>query len=301
MLQNNMLNNLFKSQAQMEKYFTQIYTGKKISRPSDDPVIAMKGMGYRTQVTEVEQFRRNALDAWNWMDHSDDVLDKATKAVQRMEYLAVQAANGSYSEDERISVMKEVEQLQEQLVELANTKVNGKYIFNGTNTDKPPINPTPDENGKYHVTFGDGDGLDEIFPVQIEISKGIKIPINVSPEGIFDQELFDNINGFINALKNDDNVAEGEATIDDSIEALNKSMLNIVNGRAELGARMNRVELIEDRLAEQEIIAKDTMMKNEGVDFEEAVTNLLTQEVIHRAALSAGAKIIQPSLIDFLR
>src|SRR5699024_9080856 len=98
MLQNNMLKNLFNSQAKMNKYLKQINTGKKISRPSDDPVVAMKGMNYRTQVTEVEQYRRNASEVWNWMDHSDDALDKATKAIQRMEYLAVQAANDTYDE-----------------------------------------------------------------------------------------------------------------------------------------------------------------------------------------------------------
>lgn len=285
-----MLKNLFQSQAQMDKYLKQINTGKKISRPSEDPVIAMKGMNYRTQVTEVEQYRRNASEVWNWMDHSDDVLDKATKAIQRMEYLAVQAANDSYSEEERKSVKQEVEQLKEQLVELANTNVNGKYIFNGTDTDQPPV--VLNEDGSIVFNFIEG----EVNPVQVEVSKGIKIPVNVSPEDLFDDSLFGSINDFIDALDESD-----QESINSSIDALNDSMLNIVNGRAELGARMNRLELIEDRLEHQEIIAKNTMAKNEGVDFEEAVTNLLTQEVIHRAALAAGSKIIQPSLIDFLR
>lgn len=299
MLQNNMLRNLFQSQSQMDKYLTQITTGKKIRRPSEDPVIAMKGMDYRTQVTEVEQYHRNASEIWNWMDHSDDVLDKATKAMQRMEYLAVQAANDTYSEDERNSIKQEVMQLQEQLVDLANTQVNGKYIFNGTNTDKPPIVPV-DENDLskgYEVAFGS-----PVNDVKIEVSKGIEFAANVNPEKVFNQDLFDNIHNFITALDSgEDDVELDLDALNESIGDLNKSTQNIINGRAELGARMNRLELIEDRLEQQVVIAKDTMMKNEGVDFEEAVMNLLTQEVIHRAALSAGSKIIQPSLVDFLR
>src|SRR5690625_2611196 len=171
MLQNNMLKNLFRSQAQMDKYLTQINTGKKISRPSDDPVIAMKGISYRTQVNEVEQYQRNASEIWNWMDHSDDVLDKATKAIQRIEYLAVQAANDTYTADERNSIKQEVEQLQEQLAELANTQVNGKYIFNGTNTDTPPIRRI-EENGA--ITFQINFDPDEVYDVNIEVSKGIE-------------------------------------------------------------------------------------------------------------------------------
>lgn len=286
-----MLNNLFKSQAQMDKYLTQINTGKKISKPSDHPVIAMKGINYRTEVSEVEQYTRNASEVWNWFDHSDDILDKGTKAMHRMEDLARQAANGTNSEDELDSILKEVEQLKEQLVEIANTNVNGKYIFNGTDTDTPPI--TKDGDGKLVYHTGDGRGKS----VKIEVSKGINMAVNVSPEGLFDEEgLFHNINQFIDALKDGDS-----EKINESIGELQEGTSNIVQARAELGARMNRLELVEDRLSHQKIIAEDTMMKNEGVHFEEAVTNLLTQEVIHRAALAAGSKIIQPSLLDFLR
>ena len=295
MLQNNMLNNLFKSQASMDKYLTQLHTGKKITRPSDDPIIAMKGMGYRTEVTEIEQYRRNASEVWSWFDHSDDVLNNASKAMQRMEYLAVQAANGTNSEDELSSIKKEVEQLKEQMIEIANTNVNGKYIFNGTDTNIPPIEVGVDENGDEELIFN----VDpqDLQTVDVEVSKGIKMAVNISPEGLFDEEgLFTNIESFLNALENGDQEA-----LNTSIGELQDSSLNIIQSRAELGARMNRLELIEDRLSQQEIIAKDTMAKNEGVDFEEAVMNLMTQEVIHRAVLSAGSKIIQPSLLDFLR
>jgi len=289
MLQNNMLNNLFKSQANMDKYLTQINTGKKITRPSDDPIIAMKGISYRTELTEAEQYTRNATEIWNWFDHSDDILGKATSAVQQMEELATQAANGTNTDDELKAIKKEVEQLKEQMIEIANSNVNGKYIFNGTDTDEAPIKVDGDT---WEIIEGDGRSQ----MVEIEVSKGIFMEVNVSPDGVFDEDLFDNIDGFLEALDSGNSDA-----LNESIGELQTSSSNIIQARAELGARMNRLELIEDRLSQQVIIAKDTMAKNEGVDFEEAVTNLLTQEVIHRAALAAGSKIIQPSLLDFLR
>src|SRR5690625_2972487 len=289
MLQNNMLNNLFKSQANMDKYLTQINTGKKITRPSDDPIIAMKGISYRTELTEAEQYTRNATEIWNWFDHSDDILGKATSAVQQMEELATQAANGTNTDDELKAIKKEVEQLKEQMIEIANSNVNGKYIFNGTDTDEAPIKVDGDT---WEIIEGDGRSQ----MVEIEVSKGIFMEVNVSPDGVFDEDLFDNIDGFLEALDSGNSDA-----LNESIGELQTSSSNIIQARAELGARMNRLELIEDRLSQQVIIAKDTMAKNEGVDFEEAVTNLLTQEVIHRAALAAGSKIIQPSVLDFLR
>src|SRR5690625_2400250 len=98
MLQDNLLRNLFASQKEMDKYFTQIYTGKKIRRPSEDPVIAMRGINYRTELTEIEQYKRNASGIWKWMDHADDALDKATNVMHRMEELAVQASNDTLTE-----------------------------------------------------------------------------------------------------------------------------------------------------------------------------------------------------------
>src|SRR5699024_5771369 len=130
--------------------------------------------------------------------------------------------------------------------------------------------------------------------VNIEISEDIQFTVNVKPDDVFPEEIFQNIEAFKSAL-------DVDGDIDESLDKIQSSSKGLVEGRAKLGARMNRLELIADRLEQQGITAEDTMKKNVGVDFEEAITNLLLQEVAHRAALSAGAKIIQPSLIDFLR
>src|SRR5699024_10896718 len=100
MLSNNMLRHLMNSQSKMDKYLEQLYTGKKIRRPSDDPAIAMKGMNYRTQVIEVEQYKRNTAEVHNWMDNSESALNEAIQTMQRIRELAVQASNSTYSDDE---------------------------------------------------------------------------------------------------------------------------------------------------------------------------------------------------------
>ncbi|MFD2044991.1 flagellar hook-associated protein FlgL [Ornithinibacillus salinisoli] len=287
MLSNNMLKNLSNSYSNLGKYMDQLSTGKKINKPSDDPVIAMKGMNYRSQLIEVEQFLRNTNEVHNWMDNSDAALDKATQAVQKLRELAVQASSDTYGPEERKNIMEEAEQLKEHLIEIANTKVNGKYIFNGSATNQAPIN---------------GDANDVEFNteiVNIEVANGTKLQANINPEKVFgntDDNIFQDIDGFINALENNDQEA-----IEQSIETLDSNINNIINARADLGARMNRLELVENRLAEQEVIATKMMSENEDVDYEEAITNLITQESVHRAALSAGSRIIQPTLLDFLR
>jgi len=130
----------------------------------------------------------------------------------------------------------------------------------------------------------------------IEVSSGTKLQANINPQNVFADQLFADITKFSDALKsnNDSELQTALGNVDTHID-------NVVNERADLGARMNRLELVENRLAEQEIIATRTMSDNEDIDMEKVIMNLTTQESIHRAALSAGSRIIQPTLLDFLR
>ncbi|GEM04734.1 flagellar hook-associated protein 3 [Halolactibacillus miurensis] len=288
MLSNNMLRNLSKSYTSMNKYMDQLTTGKKINRPSDDPVIAMKGMRYRTEVGNVEQFQRNITEMHTWMDTSDETLDETTQILNKLRELTVQSANETYDADQRKAIKKEVDQLKLQLVEVANTKVNNKYIFNGTQTTEKPI--TVEDDGS--LTFNTSD----FNPVMLEVTSGTQLQANVNPANVFSEELFQSVSDLSNALENDDTAA-----LDSLIGELDNHINNTVGERADLGARMNRVELIESRLEGQQITARDMMSKNEDADIAEVIMNLTSQEAIHRAALSAGSRVIQPTLLDFLR
>ncbi|WP_281974808.1 flagellar hook-associated protein FlgL [Halobacillus litoralis] len=287
MLSNNMLRNLSDSYANMGKYQEQLSTGKKISRPSQDPVVAMKGINYRSQVSEVEQFQRNIGEVHNWMDNSDAALDKTTEAMQRVRELTVQASNDTYDEGQRENIAKEIRQLKEHIGSIANTEVNDKFIFNGSNTTEAP----------FDMDDLEGSGPPGNDPVNIEVSAGVKLQTNVTPGNVFNKELFEDLESFASALEGD--TTQGE--LDDFIEKFDGHIGNIVNERADLGARMNRVELIEDRLETQKVSATKMMSENEDADIEKVITNLKTQESVHRAAMGVGARIIQPTLMDFLR
>ncbi|ELK47061.1 flagellar hook-associated protein FlgL [Halobacillus sp. BAB-2008] len=287
MLSNNMMRNLSDSYRNMGIYQDQLATGKKISRQSQDPVVAMKGMNYRSQVEEVEQFQRNIGEVHNWMDNTDSSLDKATQAMQRIRELTVQASNDTYEEGQRTAVAKEIRQLKEHLGTIANTKVNDKYIFNGANTLEAPFDISDLENS----------GPPSSDPVLIEVSAGVKIQTNVTGGNVFNQDLFQDLENFASALEGNGT----EEELGSFLDTFDGHINDIVNERADLGARMNRVELIEDRLETQKISATKMMSDNEDADIEKVITNLKTQESIHRAAMGVGARIIQPTLMDFLR
>ncbi|WP_456273254.1 flagellar hook-associated protein FlgL [Bacillus sp. AK031] len=286
MLASNSLRHLSQSYERLGKYQDQLATGKKITRPSDDPVVAMKGMFYRSNLSEVEQYQRNTSEAYLWMDNSEAGLTQANSALQRVRELVIQGKNGTNSEQDRLAISKEIEQLKQDLVEVANTKISGRYIFNGTNVDAPPVQhgnpPTVSLNtDDYRVT----------------VSDGVNIKSNINPEKVFNQGLYDNLE---NVAKLFEGGYNAEA-MDDALEKLDVNIDSLQAERSELGARYNRLEMIENRLGQTGIIATRILSDNEDADIEKVITDLTSQESVHRAALSVGAKIIQPTLMDFLR
>lgn len=281
MLSQNMLKNLSSSYSKMGKLQEQLSTGKKVNRPSDDPVVVMKSLGFNMQVDKVEQFKKNLTEVNNWLDSADDALDAVGSILHRTRELSVNAANsGVVTAEDREKIKIELGQLQEQLQQLANTKVGDKHIFSGRKTDTPLY-----DNGAY--------GNDPSFKenVTIEVFDGVDLRVSTDVTG-----TFENINTLMTNIQNDPNFDFSGALddIDDLFE-------DVLTKRADIGARSNRAELMQNRLEMQDGAARKQRSENEDVQYEKAITDLITSESIHRASLSVGSRIIQPSLVDFLR
>jgi flagellar hook-associated protein 3 FlgL len=289
MLSTNMLRNISNSYERLGTSQDQLATGKKITKPSDDPVVAIMGMEYRENLEEVNQFNRNLDQVYVWMDNSDDALDKATQVLQRVRELTVQASNGTLEESQRSMIAKEINELNEHLVAIANTEVGGKYLFNGTATTTKPVQINDGPPKTFSVSPTEPN-------VYVEVSKGINIQVNSTPGKVFSNDLFSEIQNLVNDLE----TGNGQG-IDNYLGEMQAHLDNLVSERAELGARYNRVEMIEQRLGSQEVIASRVLSENEDIDYEKVIMDLKTQESVHRAALAAGSRIIQPTLLDFLR
>lgn len=281
MLSNNMLRNISNSYSRLDKLQNQISTQKKFTKPSDDPVAAMMGMNYRTDLNSIKQYTRNIGEVKNWVDSTDDALDKGVMALQRIRELTVQASNGTLEGDQRKAIAEEVKQLKEQLKNIGDTQIGGKYIFNGNQT-----NVRPSESGTYATG-----------KIELEVFSGIKIQVNTEGAALFGDMLADDgdIDKLIAALE-----TNGSA-VGDMLGTVDKNIDDFLSARALIGAKQNRVELMEDRLSQQEIFSTRILSDNEDIDMEKAIIELTTQESVHRAALSVGARIIQPTLTDFLR
>lgn len=312
MLSSNMLRNLSNSYSKMGKLQNQITSGSKISRPSDDPVIAVKGIGYRTSLNKVEQYQRNMGEVENWLDTSDDTLDHVGIALIRVQELVTQASNDSNTDEDREKMKKEIDQIKLQIRDLANTKVGEKYLFSGTNT----LSPLFSNDGTNDVfagvvidsTRGVEGSLDDTPPssgytknVEVEVYDGVNL--NVNTDSV---EMFAKIDDMLtNIQKSLDDTTTGDdtsgAVIAEQLDAISAVQNIVLENRADIGARQNRAEMMINRLATQEVVVTKQLSNNEDVEYEKTITEMITQESIHQAALSIGSKIIQATLVDFIR
>ncbi|MCM3389098.1 flagellar hook-associated protein FlgL [Ureibacillus chungkukjangi] len=302
MLSSNMLRNLSSSYSKMSDLQNQINTGKKVTRPSDDPVTAIKGMGYRTDLNKIEQFDRNMTQVNSWLDSSDDALGQVGDALTRVKELVIQAANDTNTVDDRQKIKLEIDQIRKQIQDVANTKIADKYIFSGTKTQAPLFVNGELNNNLYDSTtntFVPGASGE----VKMEVFDGIQLQVNTSDAG----ELFKNVDELMvnitNALQESDGQKIGNllgGLADGTDDSLSEIQNKVLESRADVGARQNRVEMMGNRLSLQEINVTKQMSENEDVDYAEAITQMTTYESIHQASLSVGAKIIQRSLVDFL-
>lgn len=312
MLSNNMLLNLSNSYNKMSELQDQITSGKKITRPSQDPVVAVKGMGYRRDLGRVEQFARNMNEVNNWLESTDEALDQAGNAINRVRELVVNAANDTNTLEDRKKIKQEIDQIRQQFQDIANTRVADRYIFSGTRTQQPVF-----EDNAINPALGTATTPDPaaIGAVKMEVYDGIQIQVNTP--GI---ELFGQINSVLQGVSNllDGKNIDGtpattpitgkeigdilggisSTSTGDDITALQNMILDY---RAEVGARQNRVEMMENRLSIREVNVTKQLSDNEDVNYAKAISEMTTHESIHQAALSVGSKIIQQTLVDFMR
>ncbi|MCA0170580.1 flagellar hook-associated protein FlgL [Bacillus sp. RAR_GA_16] len=285
MLSSNTTSQLQQNLSRYEKANEQVSTGKRINRPSDDPIGVQKSLKLASQLADNEQYERNTDYALSWMETTDQALNSISNALQRANELGLQASNGTNSPEDQQTIAKEVEQLRAEIQDIANTKFDGKYIFNGQKTDQPI------------QVAANGDLTYNNQSITQRMSSSNTIEMNVTGE-VFDGSvnLFKALDQLSGALVNGD-----QDGISSALEKVETGKEQVLNSWTTLGAKQSRVEGMNQRLKEENLSLQTLVSKNDEVDFAEAIMKLKTEESVYQASLAASAKIIQPSLLDFLR
>ena len=291
-LSNNMLNNMFQSMNSMARLQNQATTGRKINRPSDDPSGNITTLRMRTKLLQNEQFRMNATNVNSWLEKSEDSLISMGDIMQRVRELAVKGANNTNDDDSLNAIADEVDQLLEEIGILANSQLSDRYIFGGTNTKEKIYDP---ESGIWQ---GNSKKL------ELEIGEGITTQMNVDGKKIFGIDggaNADSIFASLQKLSADLRSGNTEDVGSSDIQRIDGHIEIILSARSEIGARMNRIEMTMNRLEGAEASYTKVLSDTEDADLAEVIIHLKEQENVYNTTLAAGARMIQPSLVDFLR
>ncbi len=137
------------------KYFEQYATEKKIQKPSDDPTIAVRALKYRTTMVEIRQYISNCTDAENWMDATEEPMNKANSILDKMIEDVTNAANDPNNADDRAMIVQQLREYSGFIYEQnANSDYAGRYLFTGYRTDLPLLFDNAQTDTTYTITEG---------------------------------------------------------------------------------------------------------------------------------------------------
>ncbi|MBG6058448.1 flagellar hook-associated protein 3 FlgL [Cryobacterium sp. MP_M5] len=299
--QSNLQTNLARM-AQLQERASSL---KAIERPSDDPSKAADSLAVRADQRAVAQYSRNAENGNSWLTTADSALSNSTDILNQVRDLTVQGANdGSLSQTAKEAIAVRLDGLKQDLLSQANSSYLGRTVFAG-NSDAgvaftvDPTTKVATFNGAAGSTVGRR--IDADTTIKVDVDGGEVFGVNATnATSVF--TLIDNISA---ALRGTPGTATTPPTLPSNIghflTDVDARMKTVLTAQADVGVRQGQIQKAGDTLVKQKGALEVQRASIEDVDLGQAILDLKLQEVTYQSALAVTAKVLQPTLMDFLR
>lgn len=289
----------------------QLSTGKRINRPSDDPVAAQSLAEFKRQLSRNSQFERNIEYAdKQWRQIESDVMEMSDILAEARE-IAIRGNSDTNGDVEREALAEQVKGLTEQMLALANRKLEGQHVYSNYFTDTKPYeldanHPAADPA----VTYLGNAAIQGDFEVkQIEIEEGQFFDTQYDGEELFrgdggadSVDYFQVLANLENALRTNNVDDDDPASVGQALEDLDIGTTQIQGTIAELGGKTNRIDRARNSLEGQEVLFNQFISLTEDVDVAEVAYEYQKAQLALQATVQSAATLLnQPSLFDFLR
>lgn len=281
--QRNLQSNMTRMAALQEKVSSQ----QKITRPSDDPSATAASLKVRAEQAAAGQYGRNIANGNGWLTTLDAAMSSATDILNRVRDLTLQAANDSVPPAARKAIAVELEGLRADLLSQANTQYLGRSVFAGT-SDAPAAFTA----GNPPVFTGVPDTA-----VERRIAPGTTVRVDADGAAVFGSgagSVFTLLDTIVADLRAGVNVSKHIGAIDARHEAL-------IGQYANIGTRHAQLLRAEETNMDLTGLLEAQRSGVEDVDAGQAILDMNLQEVNYRTALAVTAKVLQPTLMDFLQ
>ena len=276
----------------LDKYNAQISSGKIYQNPSDAPVKLTHALGIRDSISNLDQYKRNISYGKGWLAVTENALRSFEDRLQRAKELAIQGANDTQNADTRRAIATEVKSILEELVSLGNTKFGNRFVLAGTKTRGSHINEMPfqlEKDGNVTYTGNTED-------ISLNIAPDMKEKINLDGKtALVDSGAFKAVKDLYDSL-----MANSHPDIENAIDKLDKSMIEISNQIGKVGSMENSFEVKEDLNETGRLTNKIILSQIEDADMIEVISSLNATQTAYQAALGAASKIMEVSLADYL-
>lgn len=279
---------------QVFEFEQQLATGYRVNRPSDDPIDARRAVNIKLEIAQLNQYLANITDSRPQLDDTETALQNTVNVLQRVRELTVQGANGTQSQEQLDAIATEINQLLEETLVLSNSQSIGRYLFSGTRTKTVPFLETRVGGEITGVTY---QGNTEA--INVAISESAQIKVNIDGEAAFQSgiDVFATLIAIREDLRAGDQTTLSTVRIDEVDQALEQILLR----EADLGANTNRLDRVvsvtEDGVVSQQVLLSEKI----DTDFADATLRYNNSLNALQAALNASARVLQPTLLDFIR
>jgi flagellar hook-associated protein 3 FlgL len=270
-----------------------VATQKRILKLSDDPVGLTQVLSMKSSLSNIEQLSRNISMGKSWLVASESAQTSVQDLVSEAKALCVQMASANTGAAQRRSAAEIVQNTLEEVVSLANTQVNGRYVFAGSKTDAAAFTLNSDNSVTYN---GDSN------PFTIKIGKDATVEIGGDGQAAFQPSGAGGSDDIFIILKDLKTALQGN-----DISGIQTAMTNLDTHFdhnsaqiADVGSKMIRMEIKDNVLQNLDIATTERLSKIEDAEITEAIMDLKAKEVAYQAALAASSKVLQLSLVNYM-
>jgi flagellar hook-associated protein 3 FlgL len=289
------LANLQLSLSRGAKLQEQLSSGKVISKPSDSPTGTVSALSLRSKIADHQQYAANAADGAAWLGTVDATMQSVNSRLQRVRELTLTGSTtGAMGQTARQAIATEVTSLRDDLMSLANTQYAGRPIFGGTTAGSTAFSVDTATTPTTYPYVGTADRIMRRLDAQTTIA------VDASGAQVFGQPTDpDSMFALLDRIA--DHVVNDPASLSTDLGQLDTRMTKVLGALTDVGVRASRVDAAITTSDDRVLAMKSTLSGIEDIDLPKTIMDVQLQNSAYQAALSAAGKVLQPSLMDFLR
>lgn len=291
------LKNMATTETKLHHTMGQLSSFKEVSKSSEDPLLVSKIMNLNVAIDRNETQNLEIKDAISWSNTQDGILASVSDSMLRIKTLIQSSANTTSAAAEMEANKNEIQQNIEAIVEALNTNFDGRYLFAGDKTTEPPFSVVKNAQGEtYGIAYN---GSDVNLPR--EISDGVTVNLVTDGNQLMGKNGAKNLNDFFNQVIDSFDNNNRDAMANELLGKADNFRDNFVNVRTKVGSIYNRLKSAQDRNETEKLNLKESLSNRQDVDVAEKYMQFQNEMLAYNATMSMGTKIMQTSILDYVR